>query len=145
MKDVIFDCTDYMKELVAKNELPDDCLMYSKGYLTKLTNNDEVHIYRIQTNLDAQYETRKGVSIVEFKKYDIWDILDTFPAYPNNFTDVVNPKNVRSISLRDFLKLIIEYDEKRGFESWKVTQYKKHTSIEAILGEMQYNLPIIKF
>lgn len=145
MKQIIFDCTDYMQELVTRKEVPDNCLMYSKGYLLRFINNDEVHIYRIQINMDAEYEYNKGVTIVELMIYTMSDILYESPLYSDSYKEIFDPMNSYSISMRDIIKQIIIFDECKGFECFKITQYRKYTDIESIFDEMRYDSVIVKF
>ena len=145
MKNIIFDCTDYLKELVKTHRIPNDCSMYEKGYLIKLVNNEELHIYRIQTDINADYEKEHGTTIVEFQRYNTANIFDAFAIYPNDIITLTDPKRTYNMNLREILKMIIEYDENHGFESWSITEYHKRKNMSDILKTIQDTALLIKF
>ena len=145
MKNIIFDCTDYLKELVKTHRIPNDCSMYEKGYLIKLVSNEELHIYRIQTDINADYEKERGTTIVEFQRYNAANIFDAFAIYPNDIITLTDPKRTYNMNLREILKMIIEYDENHGFESWSITEYHKRKNMSDILKTIQDTALLIKF
>ena len=162
MTDIILDCTDYLHELVEKQQVDAECLMYAK-YLIKvkcgLCDDDEICIYRIQTGINKEYDAEDGVAIIEFQRTHFSAVLSaqnlelyagasqrpkmTVMCNNPNITEISDPRNNYALSVRDIVNIIINYDEFHGFESRSVTEYRKHSHMNSMLCDIQNGSPML--
>ena len=144
MTNIIFDCTEYMLELIDKKMLPEDCRMYHNGYIIKFPNYEEINIYRVQHDLNAEYEEEPNSVIVEMQKYDVYTVFNSYTHMMQRdntyLLELLNPNNRFHITLRDAVKRIIEFDQNSGFETWSITKYNKSQFFSTMLSVLSVGL-----
>lgn len=148
MPKIFLDCTNYIKNLVDKKELDDECLMYKKYIVCFSGNeNDIAEIYRIQTGFDENYEPTDNSTIVEYQRINLRKILQAQEIHSctENVMWLTCSTTRNALTLRDIIKFVIKFDETDGFETWRITEYKKSLCIDTILDDIRCDAPILIF
>lgn len=131
--------TNYFNELVKANKITGTDGCYENGYYI-CHDTWDMHIYRIQVGINAEYEEEERTKIIEqenIRKDTLAEYcVEKYGLSPSIFShDKRNFVNIllRKIGIKEVLKSIVEIDYENGFETYDVQEFRYDTPIEELI------------
>lgn len=111
---ITFDCTEY-----AKSKADNNFVKYFVAF-----DVHSVHILRILTDINTNYDEDPGKVLVEHELVDYYPALISYfeenlniPTYEGDDRMFINEMLDR-FEMEDILKAVVDYDSSNGYENW---------------------------
>lgn len=147
----VYNVTKYFNDLamsgkisgVVVNNGDKKTCMYENGYYI-CRDVKCIHIYRIQTGINSQYEKEPDTKIIEQGRLYYADLLDycieTYQLSEEEYELVdyrcVVDVLILDIGLKELLKSVVAADAAAGFDNWDVQEYRYNTPMSELLADI---------
>lgn len=147
----VFDMTEYFNQQVKDNKIIGIGESYKHGYYI-CRDVFDMHVYRIQVGINAEYEDEPRTKIIEQEDIPhdkLQEFCEELGFFKNGFVcaDVRDYPNamIKIIGLENLLKAIVAYDYENGFGNYDVQEFRYDTPMSELIDIIDGGYGITKF